>query len=234
MSIPSSPFHHGLLGARILSVVDCFDALTSDRPYRPSLSTEEAFAIIRERRSEMYDPLVVDTFLASHAEIEPLANRAGQEARSLVDATALLDSSDAERKRPTALTKIRASAADRLACHTVSGDEHRLLQGLIIELGERVTGWSAANRRTSMNSDASLDLAQIATFFTPPMRSTISTPLTNGDLLLGGLTAYSPRESAFSEGHRYAFEQLSEALADRLTTLASKPHQNVVSFLVHG
>ena len=100
------------LGARILSVVDCFDALTSDRPYRPSLSTEEAFAIIRERGSEMYDPLVVDTFLASHAEIEPLANRAGQEARSLVDATALLDSSDAERKRPTALTKIRASASE--------------------------------------------------------------------------------------------------------------------------
>ena len=269
------------LGARILSVVDCFDALTSDRPYRPRLSTEEAFAIIREGRSEMYDPLVVDTFFASHAEIEPLANRAGQEARSLVDATALLDSPDAERKRPTALTKIRASAsetvllesgaraigkaasltealqaaaqslrqltpatvfalfeydsaADRLACHTVNGDEHRLLQGLIIELGERVTGWSAANRRTSMNSDASLDLARIATFFTPPMRSTISTPLTNGDLLLGGLTAYSPRESAFSEGHRYAFEQLSGALADRLTTLASKPSQNLVSFPVHG
>jgi putative nucleotidyltransferase with HDIG domain len=34
------------LGARILSVVDCFDALTSDRPYRPRLSTEDAFATI--------------------------------------------------------------------------------------------------------------------------------------------------------------------------------------------
>jgi len=41
------------LGARILSVVDCFDALTSDRPYRPRLSNEEAFAVLRERRGTM-------------------------------------------------------------------------------------------------------------------------------------------------------------------------------------
>lgn len=50
------------IGARILSVVDCFDALTSDRPYRPALSAQEALAIVRQRRGNMYDPLVVDTF----------------------------------------------------------------------------------------------------------------------------------------------------------------------------
>ncbi len=37
------------IGARILSVVDCFDALTSDRPYRRALSAHEAFAIIESR-----------------------------------------------------------------------------------------------------------------------------------------------------------------------------------------
>jgi putative nucleotidyltransferase with HDIG domain len=51
------------LGARILSVVDCFDALTSDRPYRPRLSDDEALEILRDRRGTMYDPLIVDTFL---------------------------------------------------------------------------------------------------------------------------------------------------------------------------
>lgn len=51
------------LGARILSVVDCFDALTSDRPYRPALSNQEALKIIMARRGTMYDPLVVDTFV---------------------------------------------------------------------------------------------------------------------------------------------------------------------------
>jgi putative nucleotidyltransferase with HDIG domain len=54
------------LGARILSVVDCFDALTSDRPYRTRLSEEQALDILRERRGTMYDPEVVDTFIAVH------------------------------------------------------------------------------------------------------------------------------------------------------------------------
>jgi len=54
------------IGARILSVVDCFDALTSDRPYRPRLSDREALHILTDRRGTMYDPLMVDTFLKVH------------------------------------------------------------------------------------------------------------------------------------------------------------------------
>jgi putative nucleotidyltransferase with HDIG domain len=54
------------LGARILAVVDCFDALTSDRPYRPRLSADEAFAMLHSRRGSMYDPLVVDTFVSGY------------------------------------------------------------------------------------------------------------------------------------------------------------------------
>ena len=50
------------IGARILSVVDCYDALTSDRPYRAAMTDTEALAIIRARRGTMYDPTVVDTF----------------------------------------------------------------------------------------------------------------------------------------------------------------------------
>ena len=57
------------IGARILSVVDCYDALTSDRPYRPRLSYSEAIRVLTERRGTMYDPLVVETFLRVHASI---------------------------------------------------------------------------------------------------------------------------------------------------------------------
>jgi putative nucleotidyltransferase with HDIG domain len=56
------------IGARILAVVDCFDALTSDRPYRRKLSNEEAVGILLARRGSMYDPLVVDAFLRIHGE----------------------------------------------------------------------------------------------------------------------------------------------------------------------
>lgn len=51
------------LGARILSVVDCYDALTSDRPYRPRFSREHSEQVIRDRRGTWYDPWVVDRFL---------------------------------------------------------------------------------------------------------------------------------------------------------------------------
>jgi putative nucleotidyltransferase with HDIG domain len=51
------------IGARIVSVVDCFDALTSDRPYRPRLPKEEAMTIVLNRRGTMYDPAVVDAFV---------------------------------------------------------------------------------------------------------------------------------------------------------------------------
>jgi putative nucleotidyltransferase with HDIG domain len=61
------------IGARILAVVDCFDALTSDRPYRPAMSEAEAIDIIVERRGTMYDPTVVDVFLSVYRDIAPAA-----------------------------------------------------------------------------------------------------------------------------------------------------------------
>jgi putative nucleotidyltransferase with HDIG domain len=57
------------MAARILSVVDCFDALTSDRPYRGALTPEKALAVILERRGVMYDPVVVDALLRIKDEI---------------------------------------------------------------------------------------------------------------------------------------------------------------------
>ncbi len=56
------------IGARILQVVDCFDALTSHRPYRPRMEDAQALDILRERRGTMYDPAVVDAFFELHAD----------------------------------------------------------------------------------------------------------------------------------------------------------------------
>ena len=51
------------VGARVLAVVDCFDALTSDRPYRRALTHGSAMAMIRERRGTMYDGDIADAFV---------------------------------------------------------------------------------------------------------------------------------------------------------------------------
>ena len=58
------------IGARILSVVDCFDALTSDRPYRRRMTDADAIAILRERQGKMYDPDVVETFVRVYRDIQ--------------------------------------------------------------------------------------------------------------------------------------------------------------------
>jgi len=52
------------LGARIISVVDVFDALHTDRPYKTALSRSDAVSLlIRETDAGYWDPRVVDSFL---------------------------------------------------------------------------------------------------------------------------------------------------------------------------
>lgn len=56
------------LAARIFAVVDVYDALTSDRPYRASWSKEQALAYIRSEAGRHFDPTVVDIFLKELSE----------------------------------------------------------------------------------------------------------------------------------------------------------------------
>jgi putative two-component system response regulator len=44
-------------------VIDVWDALTNDRPYRKKWADEKALAYIREERGKHFDPEVVDVFL---------------------------------------------------------------------------------------------------------------------------------------------------------------------------
>lgn len=53
------------LGARILTVADSFDAMTTDRPYRKALSQNEAIEELLKNRGTQFDPLVVDAFVQS-------------------------------------------------------------------------------------------------------------------------------------------------------------------------
>jgi HD-GYP domain-containing protein (c-di-GMP phosphodiesterase class II) len=53
------------LAARVFSVVDVWDALTHDRPYRKALSEAESLAIIAKGSGNQFDPLMVQFFLGS-------------------------------------------------------------------------------------------------------------------------------------------------------------------------
>jgi len=58
------------LNARILSVVDCFDAVREDRQYRKGLTREQAIDLIMQGSGTQYDPRVVGTFIAHLPEFE--------------------------------------------------------------------------------------------------------------------------------------------------------------------
>jgi HD-GYP domain-containing protein (c-di-GMP phosphodiesterase class II) len=65
--------------ARVFSVVDTWDALTSNRPYRSKVSEERARQIIRESAGTDFDPRIVEVFLKLEL---PLGRPAARNARS--------------------------------------------------------------------------------------------------------------------------------------------------------
>jgi len=63
-----SGYLHGLSGeeipllGRMMALVDVYDALTSDRPYKKKFSHDEAVSIIKEGKGRHFDPALVDLF----------------------------------------------------------------------------------------------------------------------------------------------------------------------------
>lgn len=243
------------IGARILSVVDCFDALTSDRPYRPRLSDRDAIRVLRERRGKMYDPLVIDTFIHLHPTIvAPAASelhgkalsaiaRAGGPIQGTSERSIRLEditSSAGEvvalfalaqalgaRVKPEEAGRITFAHLRRLIPHSfgilfvysqetdqlvaayASGEHASLLTGMTVAMGQRLTGWVAANRQTIRNSDPILELGEVAKTMSPRPRSCLCTPITLGSELVGVLALYSGQHDFFTEEH----ERLIEASA---------------------
>jgi putative two-component system response regulator len=53
------------LGARIVAVIDAFDAMTTDRPYRDAMAYDAAMDILRDGAGKQWDPLIVNVLLES-------------------------------------------------------------------------------------------------------------------------------------------------------------------------
>jgi putative nucleotidyltransferase with HDIG domain len=249
------------IGARILSVVDCFDALTSDRPYRPRLSDKEALRILQERRGTMYDPVVVDAFARVHGTIAPNLNAQPESpssfraiaaaaipaaayvesrvarfeeiaassdemltlfelARSLTASMGVQDGTELIAKHLRRLVPSSACVFylydvdnDELVATHASGEHATHIKGLRIALGQRLSGWVAANRHTIRNSDPVLDLGESARAMNPRPRSCLSTPLLSGKTLVGVLSLYSANKDAYSEDHERIIEVVARQVS---------------------
>jgi HD-GYP domain-containing protein (c-di-GMP phosphodiesterase class II) len=62
------------LAVRIFAVVDVYDALTSDRPYRKAWPKEKAIQYIMDEKGKSFDPRVVDVFMSLRHEMGLLLN----------------------------------------------------------------------------------------------------------------------------------------------------------------
>jgi putative nucleotidyltransferase with HDIG domain len=65
------------IGARILSAVDCLDALASDRQYRRALPLDEAIKVVQSEAGKSFDPRVVDVLARRYVELERMARGSG-------------------------------------------------------------------------------------------------------------------------------------------------------------
>jgi putative nucleotidyltransferase with HDIG domain len=215
------------LGARILTVVDCFDAVTSDRPYRRKLTDDEAIAILETRRGTMYDPRVVDAFI----ELVPALRREdkrgeGHQAGDLLLADlAVLQTDDiwspavdAPIDETVSFAGVGAMLTARIgeampsaeACFfapaaagsvlTVAYATPLVLEAvasLRLRVGEGLAGWVAANRHTIANSDPDLDLGDAAHQL--GFRACTATPVFALGTLVGVLAVYLRQPRGFSK-----------------------------------
>ena len=71
------------LGARILSVVDYFDALMSERPYHKAMSFDAAIGLLRQESGKALDPRVVTTFIEMYPMLAAEAEASQRPSRQL-------------------------------------------------------------------------------------------------------------------------------------------------------
>ena len=62
------------IGARILSAVDFFDALASERPYRQAMTPQEAMKALKAEKGQSFDPCVVEVMERRYLELEEMVN----------------------------------------------------------------------------------------------------------------------------------------------------------------
>jgi diguanylate cyclase (GGDEF)-like protein/putative nucleotidyltransferase with HDIG domain len=92
------------LAARILAIVDCYDALTTDRPYRSPMQRKELVEFFRGESGKAYDPALVDVLVTNLDHIEEIGRDVGVNA---VDLWSVAESMPEEQKTQRPLQKVQ-------------------------------------------------------------------------------------------------------------------------------
>jgi diguanylate cyclase (GGDEF)-like protein/putative nucleotidyltransferase with HDIG domain len=125
------------LGARILSAVDCLDALASDRQYRRALPLDQAMAVVLEESGKSYDPRVVEILAGRYRQLEEEAVRLSKPVSKLS-----VDARIERGKAPAAGFASAASQEQQRDFHSqiaAAGREAQYTLELVSELGSSLS-----------------------------------------------------------------------------------------------
>jgi diguanylate cyclase (GGDEF)-like protein/putative nucleotidyltransferase with HDIG domain len=220
------------VGARILSIADCYSTLQADRPYRPARSESEAVALLRELSGTAFDPALVDLLVArlhlSSTAIGPVSEDAWMKGEGL----ALQDIASAHREEQTLYEIAQAlgsslGVADAMAliqekvnrlvpfvtCALFLGDD---TEGYVCRYAhgpgtEALFKWAPKSW-----SDISLRLPSCADgrgAHGEELKSVLPCPLTFEGRLIGGLVIYHTAATCFTDEHRRVLGRVSDQAA---------------------
>lgn len=128
------------MGARILSAVDCLDALASDRQYRRALGLEEAMEEVASQTGKSFDPRVVLTLKRHYIELERLAQAtAGSPAKLSTNLRIERGSEPAAGFQASAPQAVAGNEYDFLCSIAAARQEVQLLFELVQDLGNSLS-----------------------------------------------------------------------------------------------
>jgi len=222
------------LGARILSIADCYSTLQADRPYRPARSQAEAVAVLREYAGTAFDPALVDMLIARlDTSAEAAAAAADAESAWTQDEPmALQDIAGAHREEQTLYEIAQAlgsslGVADAMAliqekvsrlvpfttCALFLGDDE---QGYVCRYAHG-PGTEALFKWTPKSwSDIALRLPSMADgrgAHGEDLTALLPCPLMFERRLIGGLVIYHTVPGCFTDEHRRVLGRVSEQAA---------------------
>jgi diguanylate cyclase (GGDEF)-like protein len=118
------------IGARILSAVDCLDALASDRQYRRALNLDDAMAVVAGESGKAYDPRVVALLQQHYRRLEGEAKNGNHK-----KAAKLSTDLKIERGAAPAAGFEAPRKGNYMAQIAAAGQEAQFMLGLVRELG---------------------------------------------------------------------------------------------------
>lgn len=84
-------------GARIVAVADAFDAMTSERPYRPAMSVDQAYAELASKAGTHFDPACVQAFQRLRSKVEAIVSQEASVNQQVVEASPTVPRQELER-----------------------------------------------------------------------------------------------------------------------------------------